>query len=345
MHCMFDVDPDIRRARTLPADFYADVQRPLLARSWHLAPHLENGVGSVRPFVLVGSLHDAPVVLARSEDGVRCLSNVCTHRANLVVESPGCVKSLRCRYHGRRFGLDGRFTSMPEFEGAVDFPSGDDDLPIVTTGELGPLLFASLAPAIDFDAFALPVRERTKSHPWDRLAFAGTRDYEIGAHWALYVENYLEGFHIPFVHAGLNQVIDYSRYRTETFEHGSVQIGIGNDGEPSALYFWLFPSTMINVYPWGLSVNAVTPVAADRSRVSFVTWVWDVSKRSEGAGADLHTVELEDEAIVENVQRGVRSPLYKRGRYSPTREIGVHHFHRLLVRHASAASMSRSPLG
>jgi choline monooxygenase len=89
---------------------------------------------------------------------------------------------------------------------------------------------------------------------------------------------------------------------------------------------------MINVYPWGLSVNAVTPLAVDRSRISFVTWVWDESKRGKGAGADLHAVELEDEAIVEDVQRGVRSPLYKRGRYSPTREIGVHHFHRMLAR-------------
>jgi len=44
----------------------------------------------------------------------------------------------------------------------------------------------------------------------------------------------------------------------------------------------------------------------------------------------LDRVEREDEAIVEAVQRGVRSRLYDRGRYSPTREQGVHHFHRLL---------------
>jgi choline monooxygenase len=276
-------------------------------------------------------------VLARSDDGVRCFSNVCTHRANLVVDAPGCVKSLRCRYHGRRFGLDGKFVSMPEFESALDFPSKDDDLAIVETRTLGPLVFASLDPSIDFGAYVHPVLERTKARPWDRLVHAGTRDYEVRAHWALYVENYLEGFHIPFVHPGLNQVIDYGKYRTETFEHGTVQIGVGNSvtphaGEESALYFWLFPTTMINVYPWGLSVNAVQPLAADRTRVSFVTWVWDESKRGEGAGADLHSVELEDEAIVENVQRGIHSPLYDRGRYSPTREIGTHHFHRLFLR-------------
>ena len=88
---------------------------------------------------------------------------------------------------------------------------------------------------------------------------------------------------------------------------------------------------MFNVYPWGISVNVVVPLAVDRTRVSFLPFVWDESKREQGAGGGLDRVEREDEAIVEAVQRGVRSRLYDRGRYSPTREGGVHHFHRLLA--------------
>jgi choline monooxygenase len=99
----------------------------------------------------------------------------------------------------------------------------------------------------------------------------------------------------------------------------------------AAYYCWLFPSTMFNVYPWGVSVNVVTPLAVDRTRVSFLPFVWDAAKRDAGAGAGLDRVEREDEAIVESVQRGVRSRLYDRGRYSPAREGGVHHFHRLLA--------------
>jgi len=64
--------------------------------------------------------------------------------------------------------------------------------------------------------------------------------------------------------------------------------------------------------------------------------VWDATKRDAGAGAGLDRVEREDEAVVESVQRGVRSRLYDRGRYSPTREAGVHHFHRLLAEFISA---------
>jgi phenylpropionate dioxygenase-like ring-hydroxylating dioxygenase large terminal subunit len=79
-----------------------------------------------------------------------------------------------------------------------------------------------------------------------------------------------------------------------------------------------------------LSVNLVQPEGLDHTRVAFRSYVWDASKLESGAGASLDRVEAEDEAIVQAVQRGVRSHFYKRGRYSPTRERGVHHFHRLL---------------
>ncbi len=98
----------------------------------------------------------------------------------------------------------------------------------------------------------------------------------------------------------------------------------------AAYYWWIFPNLMLNFYPWGLSLNRVVPEAIDRTRVEFRAYVLDESKREQGAGGALHEVELEDEAVVEAVQRGVRSRFYHHGRYSPTRERGTHHFHRLL---------------
>ena len=87
---------------------------------------------------------------------------------------------------------------------------------------------------------------------------------------------------------------------------------------------------MLNFYPWGLSLNLVQPLAPDRTRVSFRGYVLDADRLGSGAGAALDQVELEDEAAVESVQRGLRSRLYRSGRYSPSHERGVHHFHRLL---------------
>jgi len=92
----------------------------------------------------------------------------------------------------------------------------------------------------------------------------------------------------------------------------------------------------------GLSLNRVVPEAIDRTRIEFRSYVWDESRLGQGAGGALHRVELEDEAIVEAVQRGVRSSLYRRGRYSPTRERGTHHFHRLLAEFLTGSPQDRA---
>ncbi len=291
-----------------------------------------------------------PLLLTRdATDRMHCLSNVCTHRGNIVCEGAGTAQSLRCRYHGRRFGLDGRLLSMPEFEGVVGFPGPGDDLPRVPFATWGRLVFASLAPAFPFEDL---MREVNGTVGWLPIGDAAldpsrSKDYAVRANWALYCDNYLEGFHIPFVHAGLAEGLDWGSYRTELLPWGSLQVGIAREGEPAfdlppghpdaaqrvaAYYFWLFPTTMLNVYPWGVSVNVVHAEAPDRTRVSFLSYVWDAAKLDRGASADLDRVEREDESVVEAVHRGVGSRLYRHGRYSPTREQGVHHFHRLLLR-------------
>jgi len=224
-------------------------------------------------------------------------------------------------------------TFMPEFGEAKDFPSPSDHLPRVAFREWAGLGFASLSPAAEFADFFRDTRAACDSLPVERMHPdpARSRDYEVHAHWALYVENYLEGFHIPFVHAGLNAVVDYGSYETRLHPYSNVQLAKAKDGAPAAQYWWIFPNLMLNFYEWGLSLNLVHPLALDRTRVLFRSFVWDASKLETGAGAGLDRVEAEDEAIVQAVQRGVRSRLYHRGRYSPTRERGVHHFHRLLV--------------
>ena len=354
---LFEIDPDIRVARTLPARVYSDpeifrLQRDrIFARTWQYAGHddLVKVAGQVHPFTLLPGALDEPLLLTRDQnDALHCISNVCTHRGTLVVEGPGHEQQLRCRYHGRRFTLDGRFHSMPEFERTADFPSPSDDLPRVALGSWARFLLVSLAPAMSFDEVVAPMRARLEVLPFRELVYdaAGARDYFVNANWALYLDNYLEGFHIPYVHSSLATTLDYGEYAVELERFSVLQVGIAKAGEGAftfpdahpdhgravaAYYYWLFPTTMFNVYPWGGSVNVVTPLAVDRPRVSFLPFVWDETRRETGAGAGLDRVEREDEAIVESVQRGVHSRLYDRGRYSPAREGGVHHFHRLLA--------------
>ena len=134
----------------------------------------------------------------------------------------------------------------------------------------------------------------------------------------------------------MNAVVDYSTYTTETFRYSSLQTGFDSEGNIAARYLFIFPNLMFNFYPWGISVNVVRPVSRNKSVVQFLTYVGDETLLDKSAGADLHGVEMEDEAVVESVQRGIRSRFYTSGRYSPTREQGTHHFHRLIAEFMSA---------
>lgn len=354
---MFHVDPDITKARTLDTSFYTDPshftasKEKLFAPFWMYAGDVGMAAHNAdcHPFTLLPGFLDEPLLLTRDGEGaVRCLSNVCTHRGNLLVEEPCQSPNLRCRYHGRVFGLDGSFRSMPEFNGVVGFPGPDDDLANVALHTWGPMRFVRLAGDLDPDYSFGEMKRRLSWLPIEEFRHRPDRDatYEVKAHWALYCENYLEGFHIPFVHAGLNQVIDFGNYTTETYRLSNLQLGIAKADEPcfdlpasspdhgqrvAAYYYWVFPNLMFNFYPWGLSLNVVEPVSMDRTRVRFLTFVWKEDLFDTGAGSGLDVVEMEDEEVVEAVQKGVRSRFYRHGRYSPNREQGTHHFHTVLA--------------
>ena len=350
------IEKDIRTAQTLPGSFYSDAEihqqlMQVFARSWLFVGD-EDDVrtpGMAHPVLLLPSFLDEPLLLSRdSEDRLHCLSNVCTHRGMLVAEAPCRTKTLRCRYHGRRFSLDGRCLGMPEFDQVVGFPSPSDDLPRLQLGRWANLLFSGLEPDFPFAHLVAPLEERLVGLPLERQRHTPdlSRDYHVQANWALYCDNYLESFHVPFAHPSLAKTLDYKRTEVELFPHGSLQVGFASRGEAAftlpkssiyhgrdvaALYFHLFPNTMLNFYPWGLSLNLVEPIAIDRTRVRFRAYVHTPEKLDSGAGADLDRVEREDEAIVEAAQLGTGSRLYRFGRYSPTQEQAVHHFHRLLV--------------
>jgi choline monooxygenase len=350
------VGEDITSAETLSSSFYTEDEYfkssadKIFSRCWHFAgdTSIVKVPGQVTPVTLLEDLLDEPVIFTRdSDDRINCLSNVCTHRGKVLVDGQCIEKNLRCRYHGRKFDLNGKMLLMPEFESARDFPSVRDNLPRIPFDAWGQFLFAAINPIAPLSEFMDEMFSRLSWMDIDRMRVEPrlSREYLVKCHWALYCENYLEGFHIPFVHNSLNDTLDYGSYKTELYPFSSLQLGIGKSADNifeipkdhadyglnvSAYYFWVFPNLMFNFYPWGLSLNIVKPVKKDLTRVSFISYVLDESRLGKGAGAELDKVEREDEAIVEDVQRGIKSYFYDRGRYSPTRETGVHHFHRLI---------------
>ena len=354
----FTVDPNIAKAKTIHADFYTSPEvfalcmEKLFAPSWQFigSTELVSQPEDVYPFILLQSYLDEPLALTRDKaNQLHLISNVCTHRANLVTDKPCKIPKLRCRYHGRTFALDGKFLSMPEFKEVENFPAKEDDLTRLPLFQWSKWLFTTLDQKHPAEVYFSDMMKRVSWMPLDEFIFRPdlSKEFHVKANWALYCENYLEGFHIPYVHAGLNALIDFESYATELFfPYSSLQIGMARNEEGcfdlpaaspeygkkvAAYYFWVFPNMMFNFYPWGLSVNVVSPVAVDACRVSFLSYVWDESKLNTGAGSGLDKVEMEDEEIVENIQKGVRSRFYNHGRYSVTRERGTHHFHRILA--------------
>ncbi len=352
----FYVNPNIAAAKTISKEVYTsaailgEAKEKVFAPSWQYVGH-EDQVpepGCVQPFTLLEGFLDEPLLLTRDREAqLRCMSNVCTHRGNLLANEPCKSSQLRCKYHGRVFGLDGKFQFMPEFKEVENFPTAADDLTQLPLFQWGKLLFSSLAPDFPAEAFLGEMMARVGWLPLDNMQHRPDLSavYQVEANWALYCENYLEGFHIPFVHSGLSAVLDYSSYTTELFRYSNLQVGVGKKEEVcfdfppdspdygknvAGYYFWVFPNMMFNFYPWGLSLNLVEPTGVSSCRVSFEVFVFDESKLGTGAGSGLNQVELEDEEVVQNVQKGIRSRFYQHGRYSVLREQGTHHFHRLL---------------
>lgn len=345
----------IQKASTIHTDFYTKDQyfeqskEDIFASSWQYAVDIDQLVrpGDTYPFMHLKNYLDEPLLFTRdSADQLHCMSNVCTHRGKIIVEESANTQMLSCGYHGRCFRLDGSFKSMPGFENAENFPTESDNLSKVSFEQWAKMLYVSLDPKHSFEDIFKPMMDRIAWLPLDTLQHeaSDSKDYVVNGHWALYVENYLEGFHVPFVHEKLGSRLSYDEYGYEVFPFCNLQMGIAKDGETTfdipmgaedygkkvhAFYFWVYPNMMFNFYPWGLSTNMIDPIDKDLTLVRFRTYLYENSEHDWRDHA-LHITELEDEAIVESVQQGVKSRFYNAGRYSPSMEKCVHHFHRLL---------------
>jgi choline monooxygenase len=363
-----DVNEQIECAHTLASKFYTDPaildieKTRIFLRTWQLVGTLSHSCGeidSVKRTIadpesfFTADVAGEPVIVVRDKLGVlRAFSNVCRHRAGPIALGSGCKNVLRCQYHGWTYTLDGRLIGTPDVEGVEFFDRSTMGMVPLRVEVWEQFIF------VNFDAQAEPlaaylgkIPEQAHGFEVEGLQFAERRDYVINCNWKVYVDNYLEGYHIPIAHPGLMREIDYAHYRTDTHRYYSQQFApirvmkteenaerfyAPGSGLQQAVYFWIFPNLMVNIYPDNVSTNLIVPIAHDKTLTIFEWFFHDVDdskvqERIQRAIAFSDQVQQEDIGLCENVQRGLRSATYDRGRYSVKRENGVHHFHTLLA--------------
>jgi choline monooxygenase len=351
----FTFQPDIAHATTIPARWYTDPamleleQDRIFCRTWQLVGRLEQ-VRNPGDFFTC-SVNNEPLVVTRDSAGrLHAFYNVCRHRAGAVAQGYGNRKTLQCLYHAWTYGLDGKLITTPEFEGVEGFEKANYGLVPIRVDSWGPFVFVNLSPegpSLHEMLGAIP--QETSNLPLERMGFYKRVDYEINCNWKVYVDNYLEGYHIPTAHPGLFKEIDYKQYRVDTYRYYSKQFApirekpdslyrrnLEEGTSAQALYYWVFPNLMLNIYPDNLQINIILPLGPDRTVTIFEWYLLNADQ--PGVAEDFarsfefsDLVQKEDIEICELVQQRLKSRVYDTGRFSVLRENGVHHYHGLLA--------------
>lgn len=335
----------LEQAHALPARFYVgesmlEIEHErVFAQSWQLLAHREQ-LAEPGDHV-VEQIGKVPVLIVRGQDGVlRAFANVCRHRAGPLALCNGKgAKSLQCKYHGWTYALDGQLRSAPEMQGAKEFDVSEIHLPTLHVHEWQGLVFVSLGDEVPaFEEVYAGIVKRIAPIDLSAMRFARRESYELDCNWKVYVDNFLEGYHLPHVHPGLSKVLDYRAYDTELFAWQSLQSSPLRDagelyGEGEAFYYQIYPNIMLNILPGRMQTNRVLSLGPGRCRVEFDFFYAQDDEAQARIAADAEfsdEVQLEDIAICEVVQRGLASGTYEAGRLCPKRESAVWHFHNLL---------------
>jgi choline monooxygenase len=348
-----NITADVGSAHSLPARFYVDaevltVERlKIFGRSWQVVGHGDQLKNPGDFFTC--ELQGEPLLLVRgAQRELRGFYNVCRHRAGPPAEGCGNRKLFRCGYHGWTYGLDGALISAPEFEGVQDFRAEEFGLVPVRAEEWSNLIFVNFDLKADLLMSTLGVLPRqAERFELATMKLFERRTYDMKCNWKAYVDNYLEGYHLPSVHPGLNRELDYNAYTVETYarhvrQFSPIRGAQAGDAAPRRYqdaredlttdYFWIFPNWMLNCYPDNVSLNIVLPLEVERTLAIF-EWYLPEEKLGSLAARDSvrfsDEIQIEDVKICETVQKNLHSRSYEHGRYSVKQERGVHAFHRM----------------
>jgi choline monooxygenase len=329
--------------------------------------------------VVVVEVAGRSVFVARTRDGeLRAHYNVCRHRGTQLLspDERRVKRFIRCPYHSWAYALDGRCVGTPLFTGSdipedqraafdmsdvAAFDRADYGLLPVAAETWGPIVFVNLDPdAAPLSAQLGDLPGRTAGYRLDEWELARTAEYEIEANYKLVAENFIEYYHLPWVHPGLVKVSPieahhrwqgagmYAGFCTSPIapdtEDGGWQRGLAPIGgldasdATSARFAWLFPNVAINILPNHVFVILARPVTPRLTRETtyLLTHPESTVEGDTGQAVDelttfWDTVNREDIDIVQRVQRGLDSTPFPGGRLCYRFEEPLHRFQNMII--------------
>ena len=317
----------------------------IFARSWQYVGH--TGQLPADGSYFTATAGQIPVVVTRARDGaVRAFLNVCRHRGHVVASGAGRRETLQCPYHAWTYGLDGALRAAPRADREPGFEPGGLGLHEIRVDTWGPFVFVNPDAGADALTGALgdvPAR-LAEILDVDALEFRFRTEFELEANWKLACENFLECYHCAVAHPGFAAAVDVSpdSYRLEAVGLTSSQLGpLRRDGDsflsggeiPRSQFHFLWPNFGLNVFPGkpNLSCGPILPLGPERTARYLdyffaadveQAWIDDLMAFDDQIGR-------EDKALVEGVQRGVRSGVLADGRLLGESEQLVAEFQRL----------------
>lgn len=350
----FDCQVPIERAATPPSSWYthphllAHEMESVFWRGWQIAG-LTSQVEELHSY-FTGSLGKMQYIVCRDGQGdLHGFHNVCRHHAAPVATGSGCTTVLQCPYHGWSYSLDGRFQKATRLAGIQNFKPNDFSLLPISIATWGPFVLLNFSmpyTGLKFDHNAVGEDWLGDAHPViakadidAALCHVATKEYLVNCNWKVFCDNYLDGgYHVPIAHKNLASGLSLASYSTQVLERVSIQSCKTDDlserlGQ-SAFYAFVYPNFMINRYgPW-MDTNLVIPLETSKCLVVFNYFLdpllVDDKEFVQQSLSESKTVQMEDVVLCEGVQKGLESPAFSTGRYAPTVEKAMHHFHCLL---------------
>jgi len=323
---------------TLPGAWYSDPEifsaerTRIFGKSWQLAGPL-SALQKPGDYMAIEILGWRVFVIRNREGALKAFHNVCRHRAGpLLDEGRGHCDVLRCRYHLWVYDTDGNLRRTPAFGEADWFDKKDYSLFPVKVATWRGLVFVNLdMEAGPLEAALGDLIDECAPYPMESFSFVREEVFDIACNWKTYTDNFVEGYHIPGIHAGLNAMVDMEKFRTT----GRNQIVVMEAPQKQAsiyggVWTWCFPNITLSVYPDGMNTSRIVPTSEEKTELRYEFYFADPSVGlTEKRRATIETncqIVREDFGICEDVQQNLRSGIYRDGPLSPRHEDGVKYF-------------------